>query len=55
MNLIPMLSALLAFRLRSSLGCQKQAGCGDCRTSPETMKFFPFGHASEKVMQRART
>jgi hypothetical protein len=25
----PVPSALLAFRLRSRLGCQKQAGCGD--------------------------
>ena len=29
MHLIPMPSALLTFRLRGSLGCQKQAGCGD--------------------------
>jgi len=41
-QLIPMPAALLAFRLRSSLGCQKQVGIPDRGRSPEKIRKHPM-------------
>jgi len=46
-QLIPMPSALLAFRLRSRLGCQKQVGIPDRGRSPEKWRCASDGMERE--------